>query len=268
MSSVNEHLRTAGVSAQGAKASSLSFAQAGNKLTAKPTTAEEALAGKDGFSFGDLVDVINPLQHIPGVSSVYRSVTGDSMGAAAKVAGGALFGGPIGAGLAAADALLELATGDDAATTVADAFTGEPVAEGIAPTPTATVLSADTAELVGNTDTGDAIAAAVADAADGAVQLPDEEDEKKKLAAAVAAEGPFRLGVDTVAAPAEGKAEKAAEALAAAVKPEVDRVGIALNPDVSDVATKALGGTSLQHQLYRQAQSIDSLYSRALDMSS
>lgn len=50
--------------------------------------------GKDGLTFGDLLDVINPLQHIPMVSSIYRAVTGDEISPGARVAGGALYGAP------------------------------------------------------------------------------------------------------------------------------------------------------------------------------
>ena len=50
-----------------------------------------------GFSFFDFVDIINPLQHIPLVSNLYQSMTGDTIGAVAQIVGGGLFGGPIGA---------------------------------------------------------------------------------------------------------------------------------------------------------------------------
>lgn len=269
MSTISEHLKTGITSPESAKAKPLSFAQAQNKLSANPTNAEETLAGKDGFSFGDLVDVINPLQHIPGVSTVYRAITGDEMGAAAKVAGAALFGGPIGAGLALADTAVELATGEDTAGNITDALAGDGPAQ-TSVVPTATVLSADATVSTAPT-LEEQIAQAVADASDGAVLLPKEDEEKKEELAAQAAlnaSGPFRLGIDTVADPAAGKSEKAAVALAEAVKPEVNRVGIALNPDISDVTMKALGGTSLPHQIYRQVQTVDPLYTRALDMSS
>ena len=53
--------------------------------------------GDDGFTFGDLIDIVNPLQHIPVVSNIYRSITGDTIAPAMEIAGGALFGGPLGA---------------------------------------------------------------------------------------------------------------------------------------------------------------------------
>jgi hypothetical protein len=49
-----------------------------------------------GLTFGDFLDVINPLQHIPVVSTVYRMITGDEIGMGARLAGGALYGGPLG----------------------------------------------------------------------------------------------------------------------------------------------------------------------------
>src|SRR5215470_6180450 len=32
---------------------------------------------KGAFGFGDLVDIVNPLQHIPVVATIYRNMTGD-----------------------------------------------------------------------------------------------------------------------------------------------------------------------------------------------
>ena len=33
--------------------------------------------GKDGLSFGDVLDAINPLNHIPVVSDIYSNLTGE-----------------------------------------------------------------------------------------------------------------------------------------------------------------------------------------------
>ncbi|MDA9975874.1 hypothetical protein N9F34_03500, partial [Alphaproteobacteria bacterium] len=63
--------------------------------------------GTDGFSFGDVVDVLNPLQHIPVVSSIYRAVTGDEIAAAPRAVGGALFGGPVGLIIAISNQVFE-----------------------------------------------------------------------------------------------------------------------------------------------------------------
>ena len=73
-----------------------------------------SLWGSDGLTFGDIFDIINPLQHIPIVSTIYRSITGDDIAAAPKVAGGALFGGVIGLVISIIDTVIEQITGQDA----------------------------------------------------------------------------------------------------------------------------------------------------------
>ena len=72
-----------------------------------------SLWGSDGLTFGDIFDIINPLQHIPIVSTIYRAITGDEIAAAPKVAGGALFGGVIGLVLSIIDTAIEQITGQD-----------------------------------------------------------------------------------------------------------------------------------------------------------
>ncbi len=80
--------------------------------------------GEDGFTFGDLVDLINPLQHVPIVSALYRKITGDAIADGPRLLGGALFGGITGgAGVllgsiagfatAAVNSLVEEKTGKD-----------------------------------------------------------------------------------------------------------------------------------------------------------
>ena len=61
----------------------------------------------------DLLDVINPLQHIPGVASIYREVTGDEISAPARVAGGTLYGAIPGFFVSAFNAILEQESGND-----------------------------------------------------------------------------------------------------------------------------------------------------------
>ncbi|WP_247879226.1 hypothetical protein [Azospirillum brasilense] len=78
-----------------------------NPAAAKPEAADLSL------DFGDLLDAVNPLQHLPGVSQVYRHATGDEIGLPARLAGGFLFGGPIGLLGSAAMAAFEAVTGDD-----------------------------------------------------------------------------------------------------------------------------------------------------------
>ncbi len=73
----------------------------------------EYMFGQDGFEFSDVLDVINPLQHIPGVGMIYRSLTGDELGNGARVVGGGLFGGVFGLAGAAIDAVVDAVTGED-----------------------------------------------------------------------------------------------------------------------------------------------------------
>ncbi len=84
-----------------------------------PPGAHSARAGRDDTivvdgrpsAFGALMDVANPLQHIPGVSAGYRAVTGDKISDGAKLGGhvalGAVVAGPVGALAGAGLFLLE-----------------------------------------------------------------------------------------------------------------------------------------------------------------
>jgi len=79
---------------------------------AAPRPAVDSVWGRDGFGFDDLLDVVNPLQHLPGVSQVYRRLSGDDIGMLPRIAGGMLFGGPVGAATAMVSAGIEAGTGD------------------------------------------------------------------------------------------------------------------------------------------------------------
>lgn len=59
-----------------------------------PTATAFANGSSPGFA--DVLDIINPLQHIPLVSQYYRDWTGDDMGYISQVAGGAFWGGGVG----------------------------------------------------------------------------------------------------------------------------------------------------------------------------
>lgn len=123
-------------------------------------------AAKKGFSFGDLIDAINPLHHIPVVGTIYRAITGDKIRPEARIIGGAVFGGPIGMGLAAADTILESETGKDAGQHVTTLFTGDKSKTAVAAT--TTDLAADPAKTA-------ALAAETAEAAKIAAVEPSLE---------------------------------------------------------------------------------------------
>jgi hypothetical protein len=80
--------------------------------TAARAPAVDSVWGRDGFGFDDLLDVVNPLQHLPVVSQVYRRLSGDDIGMLPRIAGGMLFGGPVGAATAMVSAGIEAGTGD------------------------------------------------------------------------------------------------------------------------------------------------------------
>lgn len=71
------------------------------------------LFGDDGFSFGDLVDIVNPLQHIPVVSTMYREASEDTLDPGSRMLGSALFFGPIGLATSIVNVLVEQGTGKD-----------------------------------------------------------------------------------------------------------------------------------------------------------
>jgi hypothetical protein len=88
-----------------------------------PSTPENSAT-----SFLDIVkgvlDVINPLQHIPVIGALYRHLTGDEISSMARVAGDALYGGPIGAAIGMADVVLQKTTGNDIGETAIALATG------------------------------------------------------------------------------------------------------------------------------------------------
>ncbi len=65
------------------------------------------------FSMADVLDTINPLQHIPIISTIYRELTGDRIGHGARMAGDILFLGPLGGLTAMANILVQESSGKD-----------------------------------------------------------------------------------------------------------------------------------------------------------
>lgn len=87
---------------------------AGRKGDSGPSEVAASQAADAGeFGFLDLLDVVNPLQHIPIVSTIYREISGDTIGNPARIAGGFLFGGVIGLAGSVANAIIDETTGKD-----------------------------------------------------------------------------------------------------------------------------------------------------------
>jgi len=101
--------------------------------------------GADGLDFGDVLDMVNPLQHLPGVGQVYRAITGDEISPAARIAGGSIYGGPIGLLVSAGSAFLEEAFGGGATTTAVAAAPAD--AAGVENAPAMRLAAADPAVL-------------------------------------------------------------------------------------------------------------------------
>ena len=88
-------------------------------LAAGPAAAAATVSGPDErFSFHDLIDIVNPLQHIPVVSTIYRAITGEHIKTFPKIAGDTLFGGVTGFLSSVADTIFERITGKSVGDTV------------------------------------------------------------------------------------------------------------------------------------------------------
>ncbi len=110
-------------------------------------TADEGFFGSDGLNFDDFLDLINPLQHLPIISTFYRAVTGDEISIGSRVLGGALFGGIFGFVAAMVNAFIADTTGKDIGEHVLalfdDSDAGPQVATAAATQPPAASASGD-----------------------------------------------------------------------------------------------------------------------------
>lgn len=95
-----------------------------NPIAQGPGAAAQA-AQPESFSFKDFLDIINPLQHIPVVSTIYRHLTGDTIGTPEKIAGDGLYGGLTGLVCSLGDTLFQEITGKSVGDTVYAFVTGE-----------------------------------------------------------------------------------------------------------------------------------------------
>ena len=82
-------------------------------------TASGATSGTQDEGFlHHLWDIVNPLQHLPVVGTIYRSVTGEHIGAVEQIAGDTLYGGLWGAVSSVAEVAFEGITGKSPEDTV------------------------------------------------------------------------------------------------------------------------------------------------------
>ena len=93
---------------------------------------------KDSFSFKDILDMLNPLQHLPIISTLYRAWTGEGIGAVARMVGGAIYGraGGIGSLVSSmVNAVIGAFTGKDVGERVYAAFFGGAETQAVAAKP-------------------------------------------------------------------------------------------------------------------------------------
>lgn len=72
--------------------------------------------------FHHLLDVVNPLQHLPVIGTIYRAITGEHLDPVEKIAGDTLYGGMWGAVSSIADVAFEGLTGKTVEDTVLSLF--------------------------------------------------------------------------------------------------------------------------------------------------
>ena len=95
-----------------------------------------------GLSFSDLVDAVNPLQHIPVVSGIYRAATGSNISTVSKIAGDTIYGLALG-GVTLASAAVSAAS--SAADSTVQAISGSNISSHIVNTVSAITTATSTA---------------------------------------------------------------------------------------------------------------------------
>jgi len=103
-------------------------ARPSDSATPAPAKSEKSFSLWEQASFGfrDVLDIINPLQHIPIVATIYRNMTGDKLGMAPRVIGGALWGRIGGFVSGIVNAVVSWFTGKDVGDHIYAALFGKP----------------------------------------------------------------------------------------------------------------------------------------------
>src|SRR4029078_10967359 len=137
---------------------------AGGKTPGVPVSADKSSDDTSGAAphesfFHHLWDVVNPLQHLPVIGTLYRAITGEKLDAVEKIAGDTLYGGLWGAIASVADVAFEGLTGKSFEDTALALFKSDDrvklaSTKVVAPTITAgsPILSTDLPALPAQTD--------------------------------------------------------------------------------------------------------------------
>ena len=244
--------------------------------------------GADGFNFADLIDIINPLQHIPVVSTLYRRATGDEIAPAAQFIGSGLLGGVPGLMIAGANVAIQEATGQDIGETILaallndDAVVADPSSSKLAALASATTPSsaASAASSSGNVALAQTILASAGPAsffaprpahptgtaeqaslAPGAIQNKFFKPQAAVRAAAIEANAP--RGATSSAAVNTAPAMPAAASLANEAT-TADAKRLAANRAALLAVARDLRTTVEGHQAYNASERLKQLY-RAQD---
>jgi hypothetical protein len=192
---------------------------AGDATAADDAGANGGTASAE-LSFWDLLDVVNPLQHIPIVNHIYRAITGDTIRPPAQIIGSTLFGGPLGFAVATATTVIDEANGEPVATSIARALGVDQPRTNVAavePDQASPPAPQPLASPVGTA--GPLVAppaSPVASSAPGAIVPKASEPAASALAAA-------RPAVSPATPPAAAPAAVVADASAAAIAPAAGR---------------------------------------------
>jgi hypothetical protein len=92
------------------------------KVTSTATATADKSGNQDEGFFHHLLDVVNPLQHLPVIGTIYRAITGEHIGAVEQIAGDTLYGGLWGAVSSVAEVAFQGITGKSVEDTVLSWF--------------------------------------------------------------------------------------------------------------------------------------------------
>ena len=88
--------------------------------------AKPAAGGGFGRLLAEIRDVLNPLQHLPVLSGLYRALSKDQISPTANLLGGLVYGGPIGAAVAMVQNLANRIAGKDLMASAWQRVVGKP----------------------------------------------------------------------------------------------------------------------------------------------
>ena len=105
------------------------------------------------LTFDDVLDIINPLQHLPVISTIYRELTGDKIKPAMQILGDLGYGGPSGFVLSCFQVLFGQISGDDLGGHLMAFVDGREPAKATAAAPASAAVPVQVASAQGATGT-------------------------------------------------------------------------------------------------------------------